>query len=134
MRTLIVSRTVGGYGDKRCIGGIVRADEDAEGIRYASIRLMKPKSHKGFWTESAPYHIGDIWDLELEDPASLEPPHVEDKLVRGGRRVRRLDNRELEHRLLEIAPDMLPQFYCQAGTERDTLRGQTFRVPVQGFG
>lgn len=91
----------------------MRVDEDAEGIRYTSIRLMEPKSHKGFWPESAPYHIGDVWDLDLEDPVSLEPPHVEDKLVRGGRRVRRLDNRELEHRLLEIASDMTPQFYWE---------------------
>ncbi len=117
MRTLIVSRTVGGSGDKRCIGGITRVGNPAGGYRYTSVRLMKPNSAKGFWFASAPYQIGDVWDLELEDPTDLEPPHVEDKLVRGGQLVRRLGGRELERRLLEIAPHMTPRFYWEGGPQ-----------------
>lgn len=117
MRTLIVSRTVCGSGDKRCIGGITRVDGSAEGVRYTSVRLIKPHSYKGFWPKSAPYQIGDVWDLNLEDPANLEPPHVEDKLVRGGQIVRRLSSRELEHRLLEITPSMTPKFYWEGGPQ-----------------
>ncbi|CAN5559435.1 hypothetical protein BH24ACT20_BH24ACT20_07320 [soil metagenome] len=115
MRTLIVSRTIGGSGEKRCIGGITRLGDAVGNYHYTSIRLMKPGSHKGFWPKSAPCQIGDVWDLELEDLTDLEPPHVEDKFVRGGQRVTRLSNRELEHRLLEIAPSMIPTFYWEGG-------------------
>lgn len=117
MRALIVSRTRGGSGDKRCIGGITRVEDGAGGFRYESIRLMKPRSHKGFWPNDAPYRIGDVWDLELEDPPYVEPPHVEDKLVRGGQRVSRLDGRSLEHRLLQIVPNMSPGCYWEGETK-----------------
>ncbi len=95
----------------------MRVSDAAGGVRYRSVRLMKPNSHKGFWPESAPYRIGDVWHLELEDTMNLQPPHVEDKLVRGGKLLRKLNSRELECRLLEIVPGMIPKFYWEGGPQ-----------------
>ncbi len=93
---------------------------------------MNPNSYKGFWPESAPYQIGDVWDLELEDTVNLQPPHVEDKLVRAGKLLRKLNGRELECRLLEIAPDMIPEFYWEGGPQE--LFGGKLRWSEAGKG
>ena len=37
--------------------------------------------------DDGPYRIGDVWDLDLEKPATVRPPHVEDMIVRRGRRL-----------------------------------------------
>ena len=67
MNVLIVARTRMS-GSSRCIGGLT---EDG-----SSVRLLRPtgESHD----TSAPFRIGQIWDLTYTSRPQLLPPHVED--------------------------------------------------------
>lgn len=71
MQVLIVGRTR--MGDGRCIGGWT--DE------LGSVRLL-PELNSA-WSASAPFQIGDVWDMELSRISQPRPPHVEDVIVRG---------------------------------------------------
>ena len=77
MKTVIVSRTRMHSGV--CIGGLTR-DE------FTSVRLMPPDGERS-WPEASPFHIGEVWDLDLAIPTTIDPPHVEDRLVSAERRV-----------------------------------------------
>ena len=99
METLIVSRTR--MGAHRCIGGIALI----KGGQDASIRLLNPDTasadgsvdgdEKGSWPASAPYGIGEVWDLDFERPPRITAPHVEDRIVRGGRRMHKATPEQL---------------------------------------
>jgi len=70
MRTLIVGRTRMG-GARRCIGGLC-----ADG---RSIRLLN--ANGDHWDVSAPYQLGQVWDLQFHDQPNVRPPHVENVIV-----------------------------------------------------
>lgn len=78
-KVLIVSRTR--MGERHCIGGLDREDGHA-------IRLCPAQGDHGHPAD-APYRVGDVWDLELVAPPSVELPHAEDMVVRAGRFVAR---------------------------------------------
>lgn len=63
-------------GTRRCIGGLTEAGH--------SLRL-RPSS--GFYDESSPLKIGEVWDLSYDQSTRIELPHVEDVIVRQGQRV-----------------------------------------------
>lgn len=69
MNVLIVGRTKMS-GTSRCIGGLA---EDGR-----SVRLINPT---GQWDTSAPFHIGQIWDIEFKGAPALSDPHTEDLIV-----------------------------------------------------
>lgn len=77
VKTLIVGRTK--KGTQRCIGGLT-----AEGH---SIRLLGPDG--AYWDQSAPFQVGQTWDLTLQDVAAeaVRIPHVEDAIVAGAQFV-----------------------------------------------
>jgi hypothetical protein len=72
---VIVSRTRMHSGV--CIGGLTR-DE------HRNVRLL-PQTGAHSHPVDAPYRIGQIWEMNLEQPAVVQPPHVEDMLVRAAR-------------------------------------------------
>ena len=76
-KVVIVSRTRMGSGV--CVGGLTRDT-------CANVRLL-PDEAVHAHPDDAPYRIGDVWDLDLEKPVAVCPPHVEDMIVRRGRRV-----------------------------------------------
>lgn len=69
---LIVSRTKMGSGI--CVGGFTLDS-------YENVRLL-PLSGQHSHPASTPFRIGQIWDMDLKQPAEITPPHVEDMLVR----------------------------------------------------
>lgn len=73
--TMIVGRTRVGS-SLRCIGGLCNDGR--------SIRLLDPNadpSAHGHWPVSAPYQLGQVWELEFHDRPDITPPHVEDVMV-----------------------------------------------------
>lgn len=65
--------------DGVCIGGLTR-----DTLR--NVRLLPSESGHSQPVD-APYQIGDVWEMELGDRVAIRPPHVEDMIVRGGRRI-----------------------------------------------
>lgn len=79
MKVVIVARTVMYRGSgRRCIGGLV-----AEGEGLRSVRLMDARSGIGsdYWDDSVPFHIGDVWDLDMAFDPNASPPQIENALV-----------------------------------------------------
>jgi hypothetical protein len=76
MKVLVVSRTRMQSGI--CIGALA-----GDGM---NVRLIPPgrQNHP----DDAAYQIGEVWDMELR-PLPGEPPHVEDHLIQGARRIGR---------------------------------------------
>lgn len=72
MRVLIVGRTKMG-GTTRCIGGVC-----ADG---RSVRLLQPGGSN--WHVSAPFQVGEVWEMELEDVPNPRAPHVENVIVKS---------------------------------------------------
>lgn len=117
MQTIILSRTR--MGSHRCIGGIIV--DNANGHR--SVRLLNPATisanqcvegeQKGSWPTSAPYQIGEVWDLDLEPPSRTDPPHVEDVIVRGGRKTHEGTPQQVVTWLRRFAPGMQPPFWWE---------------------
>jgi hypothetical protein len=70
MKVLIVGRTKMS-GSHRCIGGI--------GSDGSSVRLLP--GGMAYWDTSAPFQIGQIWDMSYAPVANLVPPHTEDVSV-----------------------------------------------------
>ncbi|MGY3264383.1 dual OB domain-containing protein [Lysobacter sp. HA35] len=79
MEVLIVGRTRMA-GSARCIGGIA-----SDGT---SIRLLRPDGLQ--WDASVDFRVGQVWDLTYRAASDRMPPHVEDVVVTGGRRLRDL--------------------------------------------
>jgi len=69
-------------GTSRCVGGLT-----AEG---RSLRLLQGPGKN--WSVDAPFQIGDVWELSCNVLPGLVPPHVEDVVVDGRRRLRSVDN------------------------------------------
>lgn len=89
MNVLIAGRTRM-HGNGRCIGGLL---DDGSPVRL----LRAPEQH---WDNSAPFQIGDIWDLTLT-PATIRPaPHTEDAVVSAQTFVGKEPN--LRARILEL--------------------------------
>lgn len=78
MRTLIVAKTRRGHGF--CLGAISETGQ--------SLRLLFPDSTTGKWT-SVDYDVGEIWDVETTPTPNPLPPHIEDCLVVGAKRLGR---------------------------------------------
>ncbi len=67
MKVLIVGRTkMGGSG--RCIGGVL--------LDGTSVRLLDLAGHH--FDATAPFQVGEVWDIEFTCVTSIVPPHVED--------------------------------------------------------
>jgi hypothetical protein len=66
-------------GSRVCVGGLTR---DA----IQNVRLL-PATGDHSHPAEAPYSIGDIWELTLRRPDEVVPPHIEDMLVEGARRL-----------------------------------------------
>jgi hypothetical protein len=91
-RVLIVSRTRMNKG-RVCVGG---HDLDRD---FRSVRLLTPSGMN--MPEEKPLVIGEIWELDYTDHDDLDPPHVEDVLVTGGKRVDVIPRGELAAYLAE---------------------------------
>lgn len=76
MRVLIVARTRMG-GGARCIGGLA---DDGTALRLLTPRGTNHASH-------SPFRIGQAWELTYARRPDPRPPHVEDVLVTGQRRL-----------------------------------------------
>lgn len=86
-RVLVVSRTRMRQ-ERVCVGG--HALDDG----FRSLRLLRKDGSNMF--EKDPLAIGAVWDLDYEPRAGVSRPHVEDVLVRAGKRVDTVDGlREL---------------------------------------
>ena len=76
MRILIVAKTRQGGG--ACIGGIT--------FEGRSVRLIAADAsvneHAGM-----EYNVGEVWEVEVEAPAQLVPPHMENIVVQSKRRM-----------------------------------------------
>lgn len=92
MNVLIVGRTRMG-GSSRCIGGLSQSDW--------SIRLL---DHVGQnWHHTAPFQIGEIWDVTFVRAKEVVLPHTEDRRVTNYRLVGAEPNLR-QHLLNRIAP------------------------------
>lgn len=81
METLIVSRTK--FGQQRCIGGIILD-------QMKSVRLVQKDG--SYWPDSSPLKVGGIWNLELQECASHEPPFFENVIALKGKQLREIDS------------------------------------------
>jgi ATP-dependent DNA helicase RecQ len=70
MNVLIVGRTKMG-GSARCVGGIAHDGK--------SVRLLTNIGAN--WDTTAPFQVGDIWDITYIPTAAPTPPHTEDVVV-----------------------------------------------------
>lgn len=80
-RVLIVSRTRMRHA-RVCVGG-----HDLE-HRFRSLRLLQNDGTN--MLEKTRLVIGDVWDLDFRDKPGVQPPHVEDVIVKSGKRVDRV--------------------------------------------
>lgn len=81
-QVLIVSRTR--MKGEVCVGGIT-----VDG--HQNVRLL-PRAGSHSHPVSAPYRIGQLWDLDLKPPTKIVRPHVEDMLVQEASPVGELDD------------------------------------------
>ncbi len=81
MKVVIVAKTRKGHG--ACVGGLT--------FDGRSVRLVHPQEESVDRFNMA-YEIGDVWDVDAVDAPQLTPPHVENVLVSGGRKLPAIDN------------------------------------------
>ena len=81
MKVVIVAKTRMGGG--ACVGALT--------FDGRSLRLIAPDrdSNPAFNME---YNVGDVWDVNAEAPEYLDPPHVENVIVRHKRRLPPIDD------------------------------------------
>ncbi len=91
MKVLIVAKTRRGAG--ACVGGITEAGK--------SVRLIARDAACNERT-GLEYEVGEVWEIESIPDPDIRPPHVENIIVVGGRRVRRSD------RILEAIHRFMP--------------------------
>jgi len=77
MRIIIVAKTCM-WGGRVCLGG-------AEIETGELIRLI-PQGGKN-WPEKVAFQISEIWEVDTSRPKALQPPHVEDYIVRNQQRL-----------------------------------------------
>jgi len=92
MNVLILGRTKM-RSTSRCIGGIAH-----DGM---SVRLLQSLGQ--YWDTSAPFQIGQVWDIAYTPVASPDPPHNEDVIVSKYRMVGNQPNLRA-HLLTRIQP------------------------------
>lgn len=83
MRVLIVAKTRRGTG--ACVGGLTH---DGRSVRLVAADAVA-NEHAGL-----EYNVGDVWEIDAMPDPHIIPPHVENVIVRGARRTKRLDNLE----------------------------------------
>jgi len=83
MKVLIVAKTRRGGG--ACVGGIT---EDGRSVRLVAADAATNER------AGVQYEIGELWEIETVPDEHLVPPHVENIIVRGARRVKRSQNVE----------------------------------------
>jgi ATP-dependent DNA helicase RecQ len=81
MKVLIVAKTRRGSG--ACVGGITWEGR--------SVRLIAADAETND-RAGLEYNVGEVWELELTPDPSIVPPHVENVVVRQGRRLKRLED------------------------------------------
>lgn len=109
METLIISRTR--FGQQRCIGGILLD-------QMRSIRLVQKDG--SYWPDSSPLKIGGIWDIELQECTSLEPPFFENVIALKGKKLREIDS--LRSFLITNKANLEPIFW--EGSVKDIYEGK----------
>ncbi|BBM69630.1 dual OB domain-containing protein [Rhodothermus marinus] len=107
IKVLIVARTRTNNDQMRCIGGLAWEENEAQ---CYSVRLMNPRDlyrgriirrgFKGFWDTSAPYRIGDVWELTVRELEQKIPPHVEDVIVEDAILLKKIRVSEMYDRIL----------------------------------
>ncbi len=78
MRVLVVAKTRQGRG--ACIGALT---EDGR-----SVRLIGPDAAEDE-QQGMDYEVGDVWQVEIGAPDTVQPPHTENVIVRRRKRLRR---------------------------------------------
>lgn len=92
-RVLIVAKTI--MGDGLCIGGLTANKQ--------SVRLIpQDRQEKRNYPSNTPLRVGQVWEMELQKPTELTPPHVEDVLVTHQKYL--YDAMNVRDILLHIAP------------------------------
>ncbi|MFQ5419815.1 MAG: RecQ family ATP-dependent DNA helicase, partial [Anaerolineae bacterium] len=81
MKVVIVAKTRRGRG--ACVGGLTF---DGRSLRLEAVDAS--------FNEQAglEYNVGDVWDVDYVEPAQLTPPHVENIIVHGKRKLPPLDD------------------------------------------
>ncbi len=88
MRVLIVAKTRRGNG--ACVGALT---QDGGSVRLLPFAAA---DHAGL-----EYNIGEVWELDAFPEEKPTPPHIENIIVRSGRRLKRVNNvEEIIHRLM----------------------------------
>src|SRR5436309_1551367 len=77
MRVLIVAKTRRGGG--ACVGGIA---DDGRSVRLVA---ADADTHERAGLE---YNVGDIWEIEPATDEHIVPPHIENIIVLGARRLK----------------------------------------------
>lgn len=77
MRIAIVAKTYM-RGERVCVGG-------AETESGELIRLLPPGG--GNWPQNVAFQIGEVWEADVSRVRQLQPPHVENHIVRNQQRV-----------------------------------------------
>ena len=78
---MIVSKTRMRQG-RVCVGG----HDLADGFR--SLRLLQPDGTN--MEEKTALAIGDVWELDFRQKPGVQPPHVEDVLVKSAKKVKHI--------------------------------------------
>lgn len=81
MQIIITSKTH--KGNAACVGGLI-----VNNNRF--VRLLNP----GNWDQYADtdFDIGDIWEISFTNRKDIEPPHIEDIIIRSKTFLRKLEN------------------------------------------
>jgi hypothetical protein len=92
MKVLIAGRTKM-HGSSRCIGGITESGK--------SVRLIQARGRN--WDSSAPFKIGELWEIDFAALSATTPPHVEDVLVKSYKLLG-VEKKPRNYLLARIAP------------------------------
>ncbi|MFW6070668.1 MAG: DNA helicase RecQ, partial [bacterium] len=81
MKVVIVAKTRMGSG--ACVGALT--------FEGRSLRLIAPDRDSNP-TFNMEYEIGDVWDIDAQEPPHVDPPHVENVIVHDKRRLPPIDD------------------------------------------
>ena len=96
VQVLIVAKTKMGWGV--CLGGLV---SNTQGVFSRRVRLLPVDSGRYSHPMDTHFDLGHIWDLELEDVPNKNPPHTEDRRIKGFQRyIQTIPKPELKDFLL----------------------------------
>lgn len=114
MKCLIVSRTWAGNGV--CVGALAR--------NRSNLRLTDQDGYP-FLSDSTPYEIGQVWDIEYTPATNLQPPHVEDVVVTSS---------EFSYTLSDLASSLASWVPAWRGGVRDLFEGKVKGPTARGSG